>query len=181
MNAGLVYPENWDIRISDVLLQVEESVHYKVALPESRKEWRHLEDTRSKSSVRLNGSTHQAAIVSLFHQVHCVKEFRSLFLRRKQDSKPDLIAHINHCANYLRQWALCDADLTLEPGDFTERDFESDRIGQVHECRNWNEVYTRIDVNWEAWVHTWSQIQSGGPVARVKLLNDYLWDFLLIK
>ena len=60
--------------------------------------------------------------------------------------------HIHHCFNYLRQWTLCDADATLEPGDFEERDFGRARESGVRACLDWERVYGAVEGNWGEWV-----------------------------
>jgi hypothetical protein len=37
--------------------------------------------------------------------------------------------------------SLCASDLTLEPGDFTKRNFSDDPFGAIHECVDWTVAY----------------------------------------
>lgn len=60
--------------------------------------------------------------------------------------------HTHHCLNYLRQTTLCSADLTLEPGDFVTRNFETDRVGALHTCRDWSAAYNMMKERWELWL-----------------------------
>lgn len=60
--------------------------------------------------------------------------------------------HHHHCFNYLRQSMLCSADITLEPGDFAERNFTEKRIGATHTCQDWEPIYDMVDDNWFQWV-----------------------------
>ncbi|KAJ7052542.1 hypothetical protein C8F01DRAFT_1170356 [Mycena amicta] len=124
-----------------VKLVAEESVHYSL-LPETRDAW-YFPD--SAGSVRL-GTPQRTFFVSMYHELHCLQQFR--------DTLVDLSAHVawgdlHRCLNYLRQRALCQADLTLEPGDFTTRNFAQDRTGATHVCHDWNAVVSKVDNNLE--------------------------------
>lgn len=46
---------------------------------------------------------------------------------------------------------MCQADLTLERGDFVTRNFTEDRMGEAHVCRDWNDVYEMLSLNWVNW------------------------------
>lgn len=59
--------------------------------------------------------------------------------------------HLEHCLNYLREVALCAADITLEPGDFTERNFDLHRTGATHMCRDPKRLYELVENNWAEW------------------------------
>ena len=68
-------------------------------------------------------------------------------------SKASTPGHIGHCLSYLRQNALCGADLALEPGNFEERDFEIDRVGATHTCKQWTGVYSTMNANHDYWIN----------------------------
>nr|GAT49483.1 predicted protein [Mycena chlorophos] len=90
-------------------------------------------------------------------QLHCLQTFRDTLV----DLNPALSwGHLRHCVNYLRQRALCQADLTLEPGDFTKRDFTYDRTGATHTCGNWNALISKVDDNWNNWVEFWQEFHN---------------------
>jgi hypothetical protein len=40
--------------------------------------------------------------------------------------------------------SLCASDLTLEPGDFRQRNFSADPFGATHECVDWTPAYDTI-------------------------------------
>jgi hypothetical protein len=65
----------------------------------------------------------------------------NLVLGRNRVTKHE---HVQHCLGYLRALALCASDITLEPGDFTRRDFAAEGSGQTHECTDWSYVYDSI-------------------------------------
>ena len=54
---------------------------------------------------------------------------------------------------------LCQAADTLELGDFMERDFENDRVGDTVVCSDWSQVYNGLDDNyrnWTEWAREWN-------------------------
>nr|GAT60886.1 predicted protein [Mycena chlorophos] len=104
-----------------VQMVVEESSHYSF-LPEAREAW-YTAFPDGFGAIRL-GHHHRVFYVSMYHELHCLQQFRDTLV----DVGPRVDwGHLHHCLNYIRQRALCQADLTLEPGDFTKRDFARDR------------------------------------------------------
>jgi len=137
----------WDV--GRALLQIEESVHYNLNNTESEGEWLAM-DMTGRGTIRFDEDQH-VVLTPFYHQLHCVHSLRDALL-----NKPGLtLGHVQHCANYLRQGALCRADLTLEPGDFAEKDFEWDRKGALHVCRDWSQLYAEYERNWKQWVAFW--------------------------
>ena len=53
--------------------------------------------------------------------------------------------------HYLRQTLLCDANDSLEKGDFLQRDIGEDRVGSSMICQDWGQAYERLDTNYEEW------------------------------
>jgi hypothetical protein len=75
------------------------------------------------------------------HQLHCLAALRTSLV--EHDRKFGDIGHAQHCLNYLRQWILCNPDLTLEQFDPLERNFDVDVVAELHICRDWSAVYER--------------------------------------
>lgn len=46
---------------------------------------------------------------------------------------------------------MCAGNLTLEPGDFTKRNYTQERTGQTHVCRDWTAAYDALADNWVDW------------------------------
>ncbi|KAK7032904.1 hypothetical protein R3P38DRAFT_2521166 [Favolaschia claudopus] len=137
-----------------VKMVVEESVHYSLS-SEARPAW-YAAFPDGVGSVRL-GTHHRTFFVSMYHELHCLQQFRDTLV----DLNPHVAwGHLHHCLNYLRERALCQADLTLEPGDFTERNFARDRVGATHVCRDWNAVISVVDENWNDWVSVWKEFHN---------------------
>ncbi|TDL29700.1 hypothetical protein BD410DRAFT_780178 [Rickenella mellea] len=146
------YPEFYPMDdLNDVLMTVEESVHYPLDGPESIYEWASNAPS-GYGYVRL-GSNHRTLCVSMFHQLHCLRLIRNALINPEDPLSS--IYHSHHCLNYIRQSALCSPDLTLEPFDPLERDFSVDRIGATHVCRDWSAVYSEMSRNWNSWESFW--------------------------
>lgn len=134
-------------------MAVEESVHYDIHSLASSYEWNE-QNPGGTASVRIGPDYHVAAL-SMSHQLHCLESFKDEL--RDGFSQNGSWAHIEHCSNYMRQWSMCRADLTLEPGDFMQRDFDWDRQGVTHECLDLQAIYKELSLNWQSWVSLWKK------------------------
>lgn len=132
---------------------VEESVRYSLTAPESTEEW--FSDFADRTGSLRLGPENRNFFVSLYHEFHCLQQFHATLLSSKA---PQNWGHIQHCLNYLREWSLCQADVTLEPGDFTTRNFTEDRVGSTHICRDWSPIMETVAKNWDDWVIVWREI-----------------------
>jgi len=141
-----------------VEMVVEESVHYDPGTTGGKDEWQYQRGFGFDGAGRL-GADNRTFAVSLYHQEHCLLYFHTeLADRRRSDAtqRQDKRAHHQHCLNYLRQQALCHPDLTLEPGDFTTRDFDVERVGQTHMCRDFETAWDRNTESWVEWYQFWN-------------------------
>jgi hypothetical protein len=149
---------------------VEESVHYVAGGSGGKDEWEYQRGFGFDGAARL-GADNRTFAVSLYHQEHCLLYFHAqLTDRTKDDHSSGRFAHHQHCLNYLRQQALCHPDLTLEPGDFALRDFDVDRVGQRHVCRDFD---TAWDYNTEKWLE-WYQFLKDSRIPSECLLPPHL-------
>ena len=147
--VGDDYPEHLPLPASDpVALIMEESIHYSVLDPHATEIWA-SSSPKGFGFARL-GPENRAFGVSMFHQYHCLRRIRAGLAG---DYSPATEAHITHCLNYLRQMILCSPDLTLEPPDALDRDFDVKRMGAVHVCNDWRQLYDEMATNWETWVN----------------------------
>jgi len=125
--------------------------------PIAKQEWDLLETLpRGYGRVRL-GPDHRLFLISMFHQFHCLRAME-IRLRDRNSSYIDA-EHYGHCLNYLRQTLLCDANDSLEEGDFIERNLEVDRIGDTAVCRDWEKVYAAMNENdddYGRWANKWN-------------------------
>lgn len=86
----------------------------------------------------------------MFHQMHCLRMI-NLAMSKAPIASP---AHLQHCLNYLRQAALCGADTSIEPGDFEQRDFNKQKTGGRHKCKDWSQAYSIMEHNYAQWKQT---------------------------
>ncbi|KAF8169234.1 hypothetical protein BJ912DRAFT_1048458 [Pholiota molesta] len=165
------FPERLSLPLAKVAMAVEESVHYDIESKASSYEWDEL-NPGGKASIRI-GPEYHAAALPMSHQLHCIGNFKSEL--RDSSSRSYGWEHVEHCTNIMRQWALCRADLTLESGDFMQRDFDWDRKGATHECLDWQDVYGALVSDWEAWTSLWKKHHLGRhlyqPVNILDLIN----------
>lgn len=142
------FPESLLPDVGKVRFVVEESVRFALDLPETKTEW--LSTSPPGTGHVGLGIENRAFFVAMFHELHCLRLFQAALTGQNDE------AHTHHCLNYLRQWILCQADLTLEAGDFITRDFEQQRVGAAHVCRDWGEIYDSVAVNWKDRQHNYT-------------------------
>ena len=126
----------------------EDTVRFQLNGPSSE-DWKSLLPTNGGLVVlpEVTGNDKEHSI-TMFHQLHCLRNFHEAFINGTGDGPR---RHVQHCLNLLRQEALCQADLTLQPGDFMSRNFTEDRLGATHICRDWAAVYDELEANWIEW------------------------------
>ncbi|CCM04083.1 uncharacterized protein FIBRA_06242 [Fibroporia radiculosa] len=129
----------------------EESVHYPLSDSEAHEEWLWTAPLFGDNHVRL-GPDKRVFAVPMFHQLHCLRTMREAIEVGLTSLSPGLQGHIHHCFTYLRQWTLCSADVTLEPGDFMTRNFTTERVGGTYNCLDWEPVYRAVEANWIDWI-----------------------------
>uniref|UniRef100_A0A8H7Y8X7 Uncharacterized protein n=1 Tax=Psilocybe cubensis TaxID=181762 RepID=A0A8H7Y8X7_PSICU len=144
------YPLEVPIKLEPTLeVVVEESVHYQVIGPEAHDEWMY-DSPHGEGTFRLGPNRHYSTI-AMFHQLHCLRIFRGAIAAGPDYPMKLQRQHLEHCLNYLRETTLCAADLTLEPGDFAQRDFDLQRTGATHMCRDYRELYKLSENDWADW------------------------------
>lgn len=133
-----------------IKMVAEESVRYSITDPEAEMEWLWTGPV-GDHSIRL-GSEQRGFTIAMFHQLHCLRITREALMFNNWTAFPHgAREHLNHCFTYIRMWTLCDADTTLEPGDFTKRNFTLERTGGTHTCYDWEAVYDRVNEGWDQW------------------------------
>ncbi|EJD46607.1 hypothetical protein AURDEDRAFT_184310 [Auricularia subglabra TFB-10046 SS5] len=143
---GQDFPEVLPLPWKDLPLvehTIEESVHFEIS-QDYDDVWK-SSASAGRGFVRL-GPESRLYELTMFHELHCLRA-----LNYGNALGP---VHIHHCLNYLRQGVLCGADLTLEAGDFAERDFTRDKVGSTHTCRDWSAVYPLMEENERRWNET---------------------------
>ncbi|KAJ7892972.1 hypothetical protein B0H13DRAFT_1625357, partial [Mycena leptocephala] len=127
-----------------VAMVMEESRHYSIIGEYARQDWA-SGNPIGLSYVRL-GPEYRAFGLAMFHELHCLQYIRLALFQGRHETD-----HIHHCLNYLRQFIQCNPNLTLEPADVLDRDFETEREGSVHVCLDWTQIYREMEVNWVRW------------------------------
>ncbi|KAH9956017.1 hypothetical protein BC827DRAFT_821088 [Russula dissimulans] len=154
-----------------IKMVVEESVHYAPGTAGGRDEWQYQRGFGFDGAGRL-GADNRTFAVSLYHQEHCLLYFHVHLADRRRGGgstqQEDRSVHHQHCLNYLRQQALCHPDLTLEPGDFATRDFDVDRVGQTHVCRDFETAWDRNTESWLEWYRFWKDSRVSGVDTAVR-------------
>jgi hypothetical protein len=85
---------------------------------------------------------------SFFHEQHCLRQI-VLGLNHVPNAP---ISHVRHCLQYLRQMALCQSDLTLEPVSGNPEDiFEWDTSAGSHKCKDWTLPMEKMEQNLREW------------------------------
>ncbi|KAJ8063043.1 hypothetical protein OCU04_008287 [Sclerotinia nivalis] len=101
-------------------------------------------DTVLPDMPQLNQSLpEQHAMVSVFHQLHC------LFIAREAYFNPGEVnlKHLYHCWDYLRQGIMCSSDTSLEWMPAPPNDMGSTGWGYEHVCRDYGEVFDWAERN----------------------------------
>lgn len=133
-----------------VSMIVEETHHYGLKGSTAWDEWLST-SPEGVGYVRL-GDEDRMLSPSMFHQMHCLRLIQHALSTAEREF-PYSPHHLQHCLNYIRQMVLCTPDLTLEPADMLERDFNSpeNRIGMTHTCKDWDAIYRRVEENRREW------------------------------
>jgi len=138
------------VEAGPVKMVVEDTVHYPLTGREAYDEWLWTAPLVGDNDVRL-GPEMRTFAVPMFHELHCLRWLRSTIELGLHNIRPGLQEHMHHCFVYLRQWTLCGADVTLEPGDFATRNFTVETQGGTHTCLDWEPVYRMVEGNWPVW------------------------------
>ncbi|KIJ53316.1 hypothetical protein M422DRAFT_775895 [Sphaerobolus stellatus SS14] len=128
-----------------VQMVLEESIHYSLEDPEADKEWLY-NSPHGAGSYPAVAHGYDSIFIALFHQLHCLRLFRSDMVKKEGH-----LGHSQHCLNYLREAILCEADTTLEPGNFMTSNAIRDQNGIIKVCRDWRILYEEMQVTWVDW------------------------------
>lgn len=95
------------------------------------------------------GPYHFRHISGAYHALHCLYSMQGDFDAPDHAKHPS--HHFLHCLMYMRQLFLCNADATLEEGDFMARNLTMDRVGHTRQCRDWTVAAAWINQNFKEW------------------------------
>jgi hypothetical protein len=147
------------VSLEDVALTLHESVHFglNASDPVEADEWAlYSSIPKGVGRTRL-GPQQRVFVLTVSHQMHCLRRIHVAFANRE-----DALAsrgHVHHCLNYLRQTLLCQAPDMLERGDFMERDYAAERVGDTLICKDWERAFAVFDEKydeWLAWREAWN-------------------------
>jgi len=129
-------------------MTVEDADRYGLYGDRADSEW--LATTPDNNGYVHFGGEHRIFAVALAHQMHCIRVLR---LAIAVPAHPKATSeHASHCLNYLRLYALCSPDLTLEKFDPLKSNFSSQSIGETHACHNWENTYDVFAKNTKEWL-----------------------------
>nr|B8NM67.1 RecName: Full=Oxidase ustYa; AltName: Full=Ustiloxin B biosynthesis protein Ya [Aspergillus flavus NRRL3357] len=84
---------------------------------------------------------HQRAMISVFHQLHCIYMTREGYYAAREGNLDQVnAAHLMHCWDYLRQAIMCHADTTLEWIPAPPNDKGSTGWGVEHTCGDFDAI-----------------------------------------
>ncbi|KAH7097177.1 hypothetical protein BKA62DRAFT_662116 [Auriculariales sp. MPI-PUGE-AT-0066] len=130
-----------------VQMKVEETVHFHPTDRVPRGAIWHAQSPRGYGYNR-HGPENRLFMVTMYHEMHCLWIFTDALNGETEEH------HLLHCAAYIRSGVLCGADMTLEEGDFEQRNFETQRTGATHVCRDWSMISDDLENNWRSWNQT---------------------------
>lgn len=93
--------------------------------------------------------------LSMFHQLRCLDIVREVIVDFFADNRTDAAytrpALAAHCMDYLRQTAMCRADLTLE--SLWSNTSSKVTVSEItHTCKDWTAAYEAAEQNYEAYI-----------------------------
>ncbi|KAH8101561.1 hypothetical protein BXZ70DRAFT_1007390 [Cristinia sonorae] len=143
-DTPLAIPEGLPV----VEMTFQESAHFTLSDEFNKPSWATLFGKRSGVGFIHIGPFHHRAVNAARHSRHCVYNM-DLDLDRPRNGH--LSEHYNHCLWYLRQVFLCNADTTLEDGDFLKKNYTLDRMGSTRECKDWSAAEAWTTRNFLEW------------------------------
>ncbi|KAJ7484284.1 hypothetical protein FB451DRAFT_1554849 [Mycena latifolia] len=158
---GRDYPPRYPIiSLDTVAMPLHESVHFSLNAsdPMAANEW-FLYSSIPKGIGRTRlGAQQRVFELTVSHQMHCLRRIYLAFVNREDErAGPE---HVNHCLNYLRQTLLCEGADMLERGDFMERDYDVDQIGDTLVCQDWERAFEFFDEKYAEW-QAWQDVELG--------------------
>ncbi|KAH8101229.1 hypothetical protein BXZ70DRAFT_1007617 [Cristinia sonorae] len=127
----------------------QESIRFTLDDDSSKPNWETLFTNQFGIGFQHLGPYHYRYISAAYHSQHCVYSMALDFDKPNHRTHPS--HHFIHCLMYMRQIFMCDADMTLEDGDFTMRNLTLDRMGATRECKDWNAVSAWVNQNFKEW------------------------------
>lgn len=164
--VGYNFPLSLEIDLPTVEMTFDDSVRYTLNDSVSDDIWM-VGFPRDEGYIRL-GPDKRAFYYAIWHELHCLLIIQRL-IRCPTDTSFGGEGHLQHCVNYLRQYFLCNADDTLEPGDFLNPDVPPGYGPFTRECRDWSALWEYNEKNDAEFVEWYQRNQSGTRNPRMKM------------
>jgi len=136
-SSGTDFGEDLALRLDSVPMEFGDDLNHQLNGTVTHGDW--IPFTPGELGVVRLGPEHTVANLVLFHQLHCIQILYSAFKSGIKESHYD---HLQHCLFYLQQLALCDADSSLEPGDFLSKVPGQHSGSFTKQCLDWKTVTT---------------------------------------
>ncbi|KAJ6464071.1 hypothetical protein C8R45DRAFT_911382 [Mycena sanguinolenta] len=147
------FPEFWPVAADEIAMVVDESARYSITGIDAKEEWA-SNSPAGFGYLRLGPEKRYYAL-DLAHQLHCLRNIRGGLAG---NHSPEMRWHVQHCFNFLRLMVLCMPNLTLEPADVLDRDFEVHRTGATHVCKDWRQYFKEMEENWDSFLGNRSSV-----------------------
>jgi len=135
--------------VGTVEMTFQESTRFMLDDPTDKPNWETLIHNQVGIGFVHLGPYYYRFISAAYHSLHCVFSMAEDFDKPDHWNHPS--HHLIHCLMYMRQLFLCNADHTLEQGDFMAKNFTLDRTGVTRECRDWPAIAGWVDQNFKEW------------------------------
>jgi len=136
--------------IPTVEMTFQESARFILSDSSGKPNWDTLITNQFGIGFQHLGPYHYRYISGAYHSLHCLYSMQEDFDKLNHLEQPS--HHLIHCLMYFRQIFLCNADLTLEEGDFMAKNLTTDRIGGTRKCRDWTTVADWVSQNNREWL-----------------------------
>ncbi|KAI0259596.1 hypothetical protein BC834DRAFT_1045174, partial [Gloeopeniophorella convolvens] len=137
--------------LGPVSMTLHETMHFSLDANDTiaTDEWLAMRRYPGGNGFARFGPEKRIMLPVVIHQQHCLQVISVAFTVPGHPYAAP--GHLQHCFNYLRQTLLCGALDTLEEGDFMEKNYETDRIGDTLVCEDWEQLFEVVDGNYKAW------------------------------
>lgn len=135
--------------IPTVEMTFQESTRFTLSDDSNKPNWLTLFKTRYGIGFTHLGPFRYRFIPAAYHSLHCVYNMEVDF--DKPNHATETSPHFIHCLWYLREVFLCNADISLEDGDFMKKNYTLERTGETRQCRDWTVAAEFVSQNFLDW------------------------------
>ncbi|TCD62360.1 hypothetical protein EIP91_006969 [Steccherinum ochraceum] len=135
--------------IPTVEMTFQESARFTLSDESNKPNWLTLFKNRYGIGFTHLGPFHHRFIPASYHSLHCVYNIQLDFDKPNHATETSL--HFIHCLWYLREVFLCNADVSLEDGDFMTKNYTLERMGETRQCKDWTVAADFVSRNFLDW------------------------------